>query len=81
MKLKELAFGVAGGVVSALCMLLLGILGNLGYYTEAAEIMAKFHVYFDLSLLGVIAGMIEGFVATFVGLYIFAWLYNHCPWC
>ncbi len=75
-KLNSLSLGYAGAIVSAIIMLLLGILGNVGIYTGAVEMMTKWHVFFSLSSLGIIAGMIEGAVITFVLIYAFGWLYN-----
>ena len=75
-KLNALALGYAGAIISAVHMLLLGILGNLGIYTGAAEQMAKWHLFFNLSAVGIITGIIEGAVISFVFVYAFAWVYN-----
>ncbi|MBU0461362.1 MAG: hypothetical protein KJ574_02120 [Nanoarchaeota archaeon] len=57
-------------------MLLLGILGNLGVYTNAVNAMMQWHMFFSLSVVGIIGGMIEAAVWGFVLLYLLAWLYN-----
>lgn len=57
-------------------MLLLGILGNLRVYMGAVEQMQKWHMFFSLSIGGIIAGMIEGAVWGFIIVYVFVWLYN-----
>ena len=57
-------------------MLLLGILGNLGIYTGAVEMMQEMHVFFSLSIAGIIAGMIEAAVISFVFMVGLAWIYN-----
>jgi hypothetical protein len=57
-------------------MLLLGILANLGIYVSAARQMMKWHMFFSLSPLGIITGMIEAAVLSFVFAYAFAWVYN-----
>lgn len=75
-KLNSLAFGYAGAIVSALAMLLLGILGNLGIYSGAVNMMGQWHMFFSLGVLGIIAGMIEAAVISFVFMYAFAWVYN-----
>ena len=75
-KLHALNLGYAGAIVSALVMLLLGILGNLGIYTGAVEMMEAWHMFFSLSLLGIIGGIIESVVISFVFLYLFAIVYN-----
>ncbi|PIS04692.1 MAG: hypothetical protein COT81_05145 [Candidatus Buchananbacteria bacterium CG10_big_fil_rev_8_21_14_0_10_42_9] len=57
-------------------MLLLGILGNLGLYMSGVEAMMQWHLFFSLSLGGIIGGMLEAAVVSFAGLYIFGGLYN-----
>lgn len=75
-KLNALALGYATAILSAICMLLLGILGNLGIYTSAVTTMQQWHIFFSLSIIGIIAGIIEGAIAGFIIAYVFAWLYN-----
>jgi hypothetical protein len=75
-KLNERALGYAAAITSAAIMLLLGILGNIGVYTSAVEAMMQWHMFFSLSIRGVIAGMVEGAVASFIFGYVFAWVYN-----
>lgn len=75
-KLNELALGYAGAILSAVCMLLLGILGNLGIYTNGVQAMQQWHVFFSLSIGGIIAGIVEGSIAGFVIVYAFGWVYN-----
>ena len=76
MTLKPLAFGGAAAVVTGIAMLSIGILGNLGLYTGAVAMMGQWHVFFNLSILGIVAGMIEGAAVSFAGGYGFAALYN-----
>ena len=75
-KLNPKALGYASAILAGACMLLLGILGNLGIYTDAVEMMAKWHIFFSLSPVGIIAGVIEGALSSFVLGYAFGWLYN-----
>lgn len=75
-KLNSLALGSSGAVVSAAVMLLLGVLGNLGIYNGAVEMMVKWHMFFSLSPIGIIAGMAEAAAISFVILYAFGILYN-----
>lgn len=74
--LHALALGYAGAIISAAGMLLLGILGTLGLYTGAVSMMAEWHLFFSLSVGGIIGGMIEAAVVSFVVLYAFALVYN-----
>jgi len=75
-RLNALALGYAAAIVSAIGMLLLGIFGNLGTYTFAVEQMMKWHMFFSLSIGGIIAGMIEAAVWGFIIAFIFGWIYN-----
>ena len=74
--LNALALGYAGATITALCMLLLGILGNLGLYTGAVAMMEEWHMFFSLSIMGIFGGMVEAAIISFVVLYMFALLYN-----
>jgi hypothetical protein len=74
-QINKLAAGYAGAIVAAVSMLLLGILGNLGIYMGAVEAMMKWHAFFSLSVLGIITGMIEAAIITFVFVYVSIWLY------
>ena len=75
-KLNVFALGGASAIVAALSMLVLGIFGNLGIYTGAVEMMSQWHMFFSLTLFGVITGMVEAAVITFVFVYIFGLIYN-----
>lgn len=75
-KLNALALGYAAAIVAAAIMLLLGILGNLGIYVGAVDMMRQWHMFFSLSIGGIIAGMVEAAIISFVLVYIFGWLYN-----
>lgn len=75
-KLNSLAFGVAAAIVAALSMLILGIFGNMGIYTGAVEMMSQWHMFFSLTPVGIIAGMVEAAIISFVLFYIFGWIYN-----
>ncbi|MBR9683918.1 hypothetical protein GOV03_05265 [Candidatus Woesearchaeota archaeon] len=57
-------------------MLVLGVLGKLGLYTNGVEQMMKWHVFFSLSWGGIILGMLEGAVFSFAIVYLFAWVYG-----
>lgn len=75
-KLNSLALGYAVGILSGLCMLLLGILGTLGIYSGAAEMMQQWHMLFSLSVFGIITGIIEAAIIGFLAGYALAWVYN-----
>ncbi len=75
-KSKPLALAGAAAIVAAIVMLLLGVLGNIGVYSDAVEMMQQWHVFFSLSIGGIIAGMVEAAVITFAFVYLFGIIYN-----
>jgi heme/copper-type cytochrome/quinol oxidase subunit 2 len=75
-KLNQLALGYAAATLSAVCMLLLGILGNMGIYKGAVEMMQQWQIFFSLSIGGIIAGIVEAAIIGFIFGYAFGWLYN-----
>lgn len=75
-KLDALALGYVAAIISAVVMLLLGIVGNIGFYTGAVGMMQQWHMFFSLSIGGIIVGMIEAAIISFIVAYAFGWLYN-----
>ena len=71
-----LALAGAAAVVAAAVMLLLGVLGAIGVHEGAVRMMQRWHLFFDPTVVGTVAGMVEGAVVTFVLVYAFGWLYN-----
>tara|TARA_Y100000310_G_scaffold336177_1_gene420040 strand:+ start:637 stop:807 length:171 start_codon:yes stop_codon:yes gene_type:complete len=52
----EVALGYGLGIFSAVGMLLMGIAGNLGGYSEFVELMMQMHEFFSLSFMGILWG-------------------------
>jgi len=75
-KLQVLTLSYAAGITAALMMLVMGIFGNIGIYTGAVAQMQAMHLFFTLSIGGIIAGMIEAAIITFVMVYVFGAIYN-----
>ena len=75
-KLHSLSLGASAAIVAGLSMLILGILGNLGVYQGAVEMMSQWHMFFSLTPFGILTGIIEAAVISFVFFYIFGWVYN-----
>ena len=75
-ELNAKAMGFSVALISTACMLLLGIFGNLGIYIGAVNMMQQLHLFFSLSLLGIIGGMIEAAIISFVVTYIIVYFYN-----
>jgi hypothetical protein len=74
--LDTLALAGAAAVLSAVVMLLLGVFGAIGVYEGAVEMMQQWHLFFEPTVVGTVAGMVEAAVIGFILVYAFAWLYN-----
>lgn len=74
--LNALALGYAGAITAAACMLLLSIVGGFGFYMGAMQMMMGWHMFYGSSFGGVIGGMIEAAVISFIFFYLFGLIYN-----
>lgn len=74
--LEPVAFSGAAALLAAAIMVVLGVLGNLGIYTGLASAMQQWHMFFDLTPVGIVAGAVEAAVLTFLMCYPFVVLYN-----
>ena len=75
-KLQAQPAATALAIWSALGMLLLWVLAKVGLYVSAAEAMASWHMFFNLTVVGLIGGMIEAAAISFLGVYSFVFIYN-----
>jgi len=70
------ALGISLAVVSGLGMLILSLVGLAGYGLAAVASMQEWHIFFSLSWIGIIGGIIEAGIAGYIGGYIIAAVYN-----
>ncbi|PIN87313.1 hypothetical protein COV19_00315 [Candidatus Woesearchaeota archaeon CG10_big_fil_rev_8_21_14_0_10_44_13] len=75
-KLNSLALGYSAAIIAGACMLLLSLAGYFGMYPGAVEMMTNAHMFYSLSILGTITGIIEAAVMAFVTGHVFGRLYN-----
>jgi len=75
-KLSVKGFGLSLGIVFAILMFILGILGNLGIYMSGVEMMMQWHLFFDLSFVGILYGAIEAFIIGGIFGIGIAYFYN-----
>ncbi len=75
-KLQAKPLALAFAVWSALFMLVLWLLATMGLYTGAADMMAQWHMFFDLTVAGLIGGVIEAVIVSVVLVYAYVWIYN-----
>ncbi|KKU11842.1 MAG: hypothetical protein UX16_C0003G0027 [Parcubacteria group bacterium GW2011_GWB1_45_7] len=77
MLLNNKSFGLAGGAVAAVSVLVSTWVGMwTGYLADFALAVTKVYPGASLTFLGSIWGAVFAFVYAFVGFYLFAWLYN-----
>lgn len=75
-ELNAKALGFSLAIVSAISMVLLWIGGKTGVYVEAFEQMQNWHIFFSLSIGGLIGGVIEASIWSFIGGWLIALVYN-----
>jgi len=81
LKLSSWRFGLACGIVAALCVALItiaGIYGFLGGFPSLTLIVEELYgsIYYRISWLGVLIGAGYGFVSGFILAFIFSLIYN-----
>jgi len=75
-KFNVSALGITASLVAAVSMLILGIFGHLGIYLGAVDMMRQWHMFFSLTPMGILSGMLEAGVISFVFFVLFGWIYN-----
>lgn len=77
MKLNIAKFGLAAGIFWGLSMFILTFTGIwFGYALQWLNLMADIYPGYEITPTGSIIGLIYGFFDGFIGLSIFAWIYN-----
>lgn len=75
-KIKAHTLALAFAIWSAVIMLIMWVASQMGLYVQAAEQMASLHMFFDLTPVGLIGGMLEAGVLSYLGVQLFALIYN-----
>lgn len=75
-KLNSHGLGLASAVLAGLGMLIMGLLAIAGIYMEAFQVMKAFHFGFDATAVGVLIGVVEAAVVSYIGGYLFGFVYN-----
>ena len=77
MTLNPRNFGLAGGIMFAACMLVMTLLAlYTGYGVAMLQVFESIYPGYSISLIGSVVGAAYGFFDCFIGLWIFAWIYN-----
>lgn len=76
--LDAAAIALAGGVTWAFAVLLAG-LGSMAIpgWATAVNWMGQFYIGYAPTVIGSVIGAVWGFLDLFIGLYVFARLYNY----
>ena len=79
LKLKSIEFGLAGGLITAICILAITILVDLTGQGLAFYILI-YSMYgslgYNTSVLGIVLGAFYGFIDGFIITWLFAVIYN-----
>jgi hypothetical protein len=77
-KLNPIKFGLAAGILTAICIFLTTLIGILNYCQECTNLISGIYGPFGytVSLIGAILGAVYGFIDMFIAVGIFAWIYN-----
>ena len=80
-KLDASKFGIAGGIITAICFFLVTIAGVIwsGYASHSTWMLVEIYGFlgYSVSVFGAILGAIYGFVDGFILSGVFAWIYNN----
>lgn len=77
MKLNTKALALTGGILWGVALMLMTwVAMSSGYAQEFLELIMVAYPGYSLSFTGSLIGLALGFVDAFVGLYIFALIYN-----
>ncbi|MAH42702.1 hypothetical protein CL614_03180 [archaeon] len=78
MPLNAKALGLAGGVLTGVCLFITTLVAaGTGYGAGLLNIFVSIYPAYDISVTGSVLGLIYGFIDGFVGLFVLAWLYNY----
>ena len=77
-KLDAKAFGLTLGILWAVGVFFMSLIAMIstGYLHNIVDFFTTVYLGYDLSFLGVIAGVLWGFFDGAIGGFVIAWLYN-----
>ena len=77
MRLNLKALALSCGILWALCLFLVTLISlGTGYADALLEVVASIYPGYSVSALGLILGLIYGFVDGAIAALIFGWVYN-----
>ncbi len=77
-KLNAVKFGMAGGIVAALCVFFTTLAATGGYAPAYTKILLDIYgfVGYKISFFGAVLGAFYSFIDGFLLTFLFAWIYN-----
>lgn len=75
-KLSEKGLAWSLAIVAVICMVLIWIGGKAGIYAGAFDMMQNWHMFFSLSVIGLIGGVLEAGIISFIAGWLIALFYN-----
>ena len=75
-KLSAYALAYTLAIISGVWMLILSLAGKMGYWLGAVEMMQEWHLFYSLSISGIIVGIAEAALCGLVCGFVFGWIYN-----
>ena len=75
-KLNAYALAYTLAIISGVWMLILSLAGKAGYWLEAVEMMQNMHLFYSLSISGIIIGIAETALCGLIFGFVFGWIYN-----
>ena len=76
LKLNAVKFGIAGGIVTGICVLLITLFAS--YFPGCSNLILEAYGRFGYSLkgIGMLLGLVYGFIDGFIVVWLFALIYN-----
>jgi hypothetical protein len=76
--LNAIKFGIAGGIVCAICVMITTLAGIYGYFTEYNSLIISIYGFlgYTISWVGIFIGAIYAFIDGFIATWLFAFIYN-----
>jgi len=80
-KLNTIKFGLAGGIVTGICIFLTTLLAINDYCVTCGILLRDIYGTFgyNLNITGALLGLIYGFIDGFIFTWLFAFIYNRLP--
>lgn len=74
--LNSRALGLSLATLAAGHMLVMSLAALGGYYLGAYEAMKAWHLFYDLTAAGIISGIVEAAVWSYIAGWLVGWFYN-----